>query len=132
MNSKGTQLYIHLYPFSPKLPFHPGCLMTLWRGPYCCLVSKSCLTYWDPKDYCQRGFFVCGVSQARTLEWIAISSSRGLLTQGSSLSLLRWQADSLPLRPQGSPEFPIVSFWNKFISSQVFNYLILGSFFLLN
>ena len=28
MNSEGTQLYINMYPFSPKLPFHLGCLIT--------------------------------------------------------------------------------------------------------
>lgn len=31
VNNKGTQLYVHMYPFSPKLPSHPGCHMTLSR-----------------------------------------------------------------------------------------------------
>ena len=44
------------------------------------------------------------ISQARTLEWVAISSSRGLfLSQGSNPRLLHWQVDSLLLRQQGSP-----------------------------
>ena len=46
-------------------------------------------------------------SQARMLEWVAISSSRGIfLTQGLNpclLCLLHWQADSLPLSRLGSP-----------------------------
>ena len=29
MNSKGTQPYIHMYPFSPKLLSQPGCHITL-------------------------------------------------------------------------------------------------------
>ena len=46
---------------------------------------------------------VHGILQARILEWVVISSSRGIfLTQGSNpclLCLLHWQAGSLPLAP---------------------------------
>ena len=31
MNSEGSQPSIHMYPFSPKLPSHPGCCKTLRR-----------------------------------------------------------------------------------------------------
>ena len=31
MDSKGTQPYIYMYPFSPKLPSYPGHHMTLNR-----------------------------------------------------------------------------------------------------
>ena len=27
MHNKATQLYKYMYPFSPKLPSHPGCLI---------------------------------------------------------------------------------------------------------
>ena len=37
---------------------------------YCCSDTKSCLTLWDPIS-------VHGISQARILEWVAISFSRG-------------------------------------------------------
>jgi len=41
---------------------------------------------------------VHGISQARTLEWVANSFSRRIFpSQGSNLGLLHWQADSLPL-----------------------------------
>ena len=54
---------------------------------------------------------VHGVFQARILEWVAISFSRGsFLTQGWSpqfLHLLHWQADPLPLTHQGSPMFSL-------------------------
>ena len=40
------------------------------------LVTKLCLTFSDPKDCSPPGFSVLGVSQARLLEWVAISFSR--------------------------------------------------------
>ena len=33
VDSKGSQPYIHMYPFSPKLPSDPGCHITLSRVP---------------------------------------------------------------------------------------------------
>ena len=58
----------------------------------------------DPMDCNLPGSSVHGISQARILEWVAISFSRGIFpTQGSNPSLLLWQADSLPLSHQGSP-----------------------------
>ena len=39
MSSKETQLYIYMYPFSFKLPFHPGCHISLSRVP-CALCSS--------------------------------------------------------------------------------------------
>ena len=33
VESKGTQQYKYMYPFSPILPFHPGCHITLSRIP---------------------------------------------------------------------------------------------------
>ena len=36
-----------------------------------------CLTLCDPMDCSQPGSSVCGIFQARTLEWVAISFSRG-------------------------------------------------------
>ena len=43
----------------------------------CCLVTKSYLILCDPMDYSQLGSSVHGILQARILEWIAISFSRG-------------------------------------------------------
>ena len=42
----------------------------------CCSAAKSCLTLCDPMDYSLPGSSVHGISQARILEWIAISFSR--------------------------------------------------------
>jgi len=43
----------------------------------CCLVTQLCPTLWDPMDCSPPGSSVNGISQARILEWVAISFSRG-------------------------------------------------------
>ena len=43
----------------------------------CYLVTKSCLTLCDAMDCSPSGAFVLGISQARMLEWVASSFSRG-------------------------------------------------------
>ena len=43
----------------------------------CCIVAKSCPSLCDPMDYSLPGSSVYGISQARILEWIAISFFRG-------------------------------------------------------
>ena len=50
------------------------------------------------------GSSVHGIFQARTLEWVAISFSRGLPDSGIALKSPAWQADSLPLSHLGSPQ----------------------------
>ena len=45
---------------------------------YCCyFVAQLCLTLCDPKDCSPPGSSVHGILQARILEWVAISFSRG-------------------------------------------------------
>ena len=46
------------------------------RRDCCCLVTKSCPTLCNPIDCSPPGSSVHGISQARTLEWVAISFSR--------------------------------------------------------
>ena len=43
------------------------------------LCPHPCPTLWDPIDCIPSGFSVYGILQARTLEWVAISFSRGSL-----------------------------------------------------
>ena len=57
-------------------------LSTLYVCVYVCvcmevLVAQSCLTPWDPMDCTPPGSSVCGILQARILEWVAISLPRG-------------------------------------------------------
>ena len=58
----------------------------------------------DPMDCSPPGSFAPGISQARILKWVAISSRRSFPTQGLNPCLLLWQADSLPLNHLGSPK----------------------------
>ena len=73
----------------------------------CVLSHFSCVQLCNPIDCSPPGSSVHRILQARTLEWVTISSSRGIFpTQGSNPSLshlLHWQADSLSLVPPGKP-----------------------------
>ena len=51
-----------------------------------CSVTHSCSTFCDPVNYSPPGSSVHGILQARKLEWLAISSSRGS-SQGWDLRL---------------------------------------------
>ena len=49
----------------------------MWCESLClCVVAQSCLTLWEPVDCSPPGSSVHGILQARTLEWVAICSSR--------------------------------------------------------
>ena len=43
--------------------------------------AQSCLTLTTPQTVSWPGSSVCGISQARILEWVAISCSRGSSTE---------------------------------------------------
>ena len=50
----------------------------IWISPDAAAKSlQSCPTLWDPKDGSPPGSSVCGILQARIVEWVAISFSRG-------------------------------------------------------
>ena len=73
-----------------------------------CEVAQLCLTLCDPVDCSPPGSSIHGILQARILEWVAISFSRGSApprdqTQRLNPPLLHWQVDSLPLSQPGSP-----------------------------
>ena len=71
------------------------------------LVVKSCLTLGDTMDCSLPGSSVHGISQAKILEWVAISSPRDVPNPGIGPvlpdHLLHWQVDSPPLSHQGRP-----------------------------
>ena len=52
-------------------------------------VAQSCTTVCDPMDYSLPGFFVHGILQARTLEWVAISFSRQSYQSGDKTRVSR-------------------------------------------
>ena len=54
------------------------------------LVAQLCLTLCDFMDYSPPGSSVCGISQARILEWVAISFSMGSFWPKSNPHLVHW------------------------------------------
>ena len=67
-------------------------------------VTQSCPTLWDPMDCSLSGSSVYGIFQARVLEWIAISFSRGIFpTQESNRGLPHCRQTLYRLSHQGSP-----------------------------
>ena len=67
-------------------------------------VAQSCPTLCDPTYCSPPGSSVHGILQARILEWVAISFSRGSSQpRDQTQGLLHLLADSLPLSHQGSP-----------------------------
>ena len=63
----------------------------------CVLVTQSCPTLCDPTDCSLPGLSVHGILQARILEWIAISYSKGSSQPRDQIyisSLLHWQMGS--------------------------------------
>ena len=113
-------LYVFKYVFLPLYHAARQFFQTMFLSEFsvsnnnicCCSVTKSCLTLCNPVDYSPPGPSVHVISEARILEWVAISSSRGSSQpQGSNLHLLRWQADSSPL---GHQESPIMTVKNPF------------------
>ena len=96
-----TVLFLLWLPFTVGGPNHcPVCVCV-------CACTQSCLTLCDPMDWSPPGSSVHEIFQARTLEWVAISSLQGIFpTQGSNpclLRLLHWQVSSLPLAILGTP-----------------------------
>ena len=69
-------------------------------------VTESCLTFFaTPMDHCLPLSSVRDISQARILEWVAISSFREEIEPASPAL----QADSLPWNHQGSPLRPLLA-----------------------
>ena len=65
-------------------------------------VTQSCPTLCDPMDCSLSGSSVHGISQARVLEWIAISFSGDLPTQESNPGLPHCRQTLYRLSHQGS------------------------------
>ena len=69
-------------------------------------AAQSCPALCDPTDCSPPGSSARGILQARILEWVAISFSRG----SSQLRVEPWspalQADSLPFEPAGKSKSP--------------------------
>ena len=67
-----------------------------WFSEFCVLVAQSCPALCNPTDCSPPGSSVRGIFQARILEWVAISSSRGSSWPRDRMQSPALQADSLP------------------------------------
>ena len=65
-----------LFPYQVYSALSVSYLLSSESGN-CCLVAKSCLTLCHPMDCSPPGYSIHGISQARILEWVAISFSKG-------------------------------------------------------
>ena len=90
----------HLRPSGGRkkqIPRQGWMLLCVEWSWYCyCLATQSCL-FCDPIDYSPPGSSVHVISQARVLEWVANSFSRGASQPRDRTCFLHWQVDSLPL-----------------------------------
>ena len=103
---KASQTLRFLETPGPSKAHSRGSDYTTYASGCRCWVGQSCPALCDRMECSPPGSSVHGISQARILEWAAISYSRGIFpTQGSNPCLLHWQVDSLPLSHQGSPCF---------------------------
>ena len=85
-------------------------IIVIFIATYCSAAAQmlqSCLTLCDPMDCSPPDSSVCGIPQARTVGWVAVSSSRGSSQEALNLCLLcllHGQAASLPPAPPGKAQ----------------------------
>ena len=99
-------------PFKKKIPVY----LSLWHVCMCAKSLQSYLILCDPVDCSPPGSSVHGILQGRILEWVAMTSSKesSQPRDRTRVSLLHWQAGSLPLSPPGKP---IMWYTNCFINT---------------
>ena len=77
---------------------------------------QSCPALRELMDGGLLGSSVHGIFQARTLEWVAMPSSRGLNL--GLLHILQWKAGSLPLAPPRKPRPHLLTYFSLQWSSK--------------
>ena len=85
----------------------PGCINQFNSSRMRAKSLQSCLTLCDPMDGSLPGSSVRGISQARTLEWVALPSPGDLPDPRIGPASPALPVDSSPLSCQGSPQFLI-------------------------
>ena len=83
------------------------------------MCAQLCPTPCDPMDCSLPGSPVHGIFQARVLEWVAISFSRGSSHPGIESGSPALQADALPSEPPGKPLCPHLMFILQYPASPV-------------
>ena len=83
-----------------KQGWRHGIVQTLSSDVLCVLVAQSCLTLCNPMDCSPPGSSVHGIPEAKILEWVAISFSRG---SSWSRDWIFIPADPSRSKPPGKP-----------------------------
>ena len=82
------------------------------------LVTQSCLTLCNPIDCSSPGSSVHGISQARMLKWVAISSSRGSSRPRDQIRIPHLAGRFFTAEPLGRPHETAYSHLNINMSRQ--------------
>ena len=91
-----------------------------WRGKAKRIItvvySLSCVRFFcDPTDNNLLGFSVHGISQAKTLEWVAVSFSRGSSWHRDQTRITCIAGGFFTTDPLGKPSKRVTSCWNDFL-----------------
>ena len=76
-NAYVSKLLSQFFPPSPSTPLPTQVCVHKSLYGVKVKVTQSCLTLWDPMDHGPPGSSVCGILQARILEWAAMPFSSG-------------------------------------------------------
>ena len=88
---------------------------------------QSCLPLCNPIDGSPPGSPVPGILQARILEWVAISFSRGSSQPRNRTQVSRIVADSLPSEPPGKPKYVCMHVYTYiYVKAMVFPVVMYG------
>ena len=80
-----------------------NCFVWPYRGACCCLVTQSCAILCDLTDCSLPGSSVYGISQARTLGWVASFFSRGSSHPGIEPMSPAWAGGFFTTDSPGKP-----------------------------
>ena len=86
------------FPFRSPWSIEYRVLCAIQRSEVKVKVVQSCLTLCNPMDYT-----VCGILQARILEWVAFPFCRGSSQPRDQTQVSCIAGGSLPAEPQGKP-----------------------------
>ena len=103
-----THIHVHNHTYTQSLKVFSFQLST--SAAAAAKSPDSCPTLCNPMDCSPPNSSVHGIFHARTLEWVAMPSSRGIfpiqVLNPHLLCRLHWQMDSLPIVPPGKPIAP--------------------------
>ena len=126
-NIKYLQKYFNVSPIliaALKKIIHLLCMHTA--------SFQLCLILCDPIDWHLPDSSVHGILQARILEWIAMTSSRGSSRPKDQIHVshvsLHWFSSSLPLGPSGKPNIFVLIYFKPSVLASIIYLCYIGKF----